>query len=151
MNIKGCERVKFIFSPDASHGSLHISEGGVRIDCVERERRRPICCSVCLLPVFLNASSSYTGYKRNIQSIADMMILTKSNTFVGEFTSNWGRIVRIFRTQLNDMYVIPDKSSGWADIFNAKETETLKAEPIVLVHDIRMAFAEDKAIPPPGW
>ncbi len=34
---------------------------------------------------------------------------------------------------------------------NAKETETLKAEPIVLVHDIRMAFAEDKAIPPPGW
>jgi hypothetical protein len=80
-----------------------------------------------------------------------MMILTKSNTFVGEFTSNWGRIVRIFRTQLNDMYVIPDKSSSWADIFNAKETETLKAEPIVLVHDIRMAFAEDKAIPPPGW
>ena len=50
MNIKGCERVKFIFSPDASHGSLHISEGGVRIDCVERERRRPICCSVFLLP-----------------------------------------------------------------------------------------------------
>jgi hypothetical protein len=52
----------------------------------------------------------------------------------------------------NDLHVIPDKSSGWwADIFNAKETETLKAEPIVLVHDIRMAFAEDKAIPPPGW
>jgi hypothetical protein len=84
-----------------------------------------------------------------------MMILTRSNTFVGEFNSNWGRIIRLFRTQLNDMYVIPDKVSGWADFFgltkNTKETESLKAEPLVLVHDIRVAFAEDKAIPPPGW
>lgn len=83
------------------------------------------------------------------------MILTKSNTFVGEFTSNWGRIIRIFRMQLNEMYVIPDKSFGWADLFgltkNAKETETLKSEPPVLVHDMRLAFAEDKAVPPPGW
>lgn len=83
------------------------------------------------------------------------MILTKSNTFVGEFNSNWGRIVRIFRTQLNDMYVMPDNSFSWADLFglrkNAKYEEPVNFEPPVLVHDVRVAFAEDKPIPPPGW
>lgn len=125
--VGGCERVHFVFSPDARHGALHISDGGVRVDCVER-------------------------YKRNIHSIADLMILTKSNTFVGEFNSNWGRIVRIFRTQLNDMYVIPETPSVWSRLFglskNARETVTV---PPVLVHDIRIAYGEDKAIPPPGW
>jgi hypothetical protein len=109
---------------------------------------------VCYFTASSYASSSRTGYKRNIHSIADMMVLTKSNTFVGEFTSNWGRIIRIFRTQLNDMYVIPDKSFTWAELFgmkiNSKETER-NTEPPVLVHDIRLAFAEDKAVPPPGW
>jgi hypothetical protein len=86
------------------------------------------------------------------------MILTKSNTFIGEFSSNWGRIVRIFRAQINDMYVITNKSSsyyGWMASFfgrttnyNSKETMT---EPPVLIHDIRMAYGEEKAVPPPGW
>jgi len=35
--VGGCERVKFVFSPDARHGALHISDGGIRVDCVERE------------------------------------------------------------------------------------------------------------------
>mmetsp|Transcript_2463 Transcript_2463/g.6125 ORF Transcript_2463/g.6125 Transcript_2463/m.6125 type:complete len:103 (+) Transcript_2463:55-363(+) len=100
-------------------------------------------------------STQLAGYTRNIHSIADLMILTKSNTFVGEFNSNWGRIVRIFRTQLNDMYVMPDKSFSWRDIVGltkyTKKEELTKAEPPALVHDIRIAFAEDKPIPPPGW
>ena len=100
-------------------------------------------------------STQLAGYTRNIHSIADLMILTKSNTFVGEFNSNWGRIVRIFRTQLNDMYVMPDKSFSWRDIVGltkyTKKEELTKAEPSALVHDIRIAFAEDKPIPPPGW
>jgi len=39
-------------------------------------------------------------YKRNIACVADMMIAAKSDTFVGEFNSNWGRLVRMFRIQL---------------------------------------------------
>ncbi|KAL7532423.1 hypothetical protein ACHAXR_004619 [Thalassiosira sp. AJA248-18] len=126
--VGGCERVKFVFTPDAHKGSLHISEGGIRVDCVER-------------------------YKRNIHSIADLMILTKSNTFVGEFNSNWGRVVRIFRTQLNDMYTMPDRSFSWKELFGLSKTKepVLNAEPPVLIHDTRIAFAEDKPIPPPGW
>jgi len=125
----GCERVKFVFSPDASHGSFHISDGGIKVDCVER-------------------------YRRNIHSIADLMILTKSNTFVGEFNSNWGRIVRIFRTQLNDAFVMPDEPPvSWSEWFglSKREDDFVTDEPPVLVHDIRIAFAEDKSIPPPGW
>lgn len=126
--VGGCERVKFVFSPGDHHSSFHLGEGGVvKVDCVER-------------------------YKRNIHSIADLMILTKSNTFIGEFNSNWGRIVRIFRTQLNDMYVMPDTSISWAEFFGlTKKENPVTAEHPVLVHDIRVAFAEDKIIPPPGW
>jgi len=128
--VGGCDRVKFVFSPESvHHGSLHINEGGVREDCVQR-------------------------YQRNIHSIADLMILTKSNTFVGEFTSNWGRLVRIFRTQLNDMYVMTDNSFSWKELFGlAQEEEMPKAkdERPVLIHDTRVAFAEDKPLPPPGW
>ncbi|KAL7545589.1 hypothetical protein ACHAWF_008939 [Thalassiosira exigua] len=122
------QRVKFVLSPDAHHGSFHLSEGGVKSDCVER-------------------------YKRNIHSIADLMILTKSNTFVGEFNSNWGRIVRIFRAQLNDMYVMPDNSFSWKGMLglNDEKESTPKDENPVVIHDIRLAFAEDKPIPPPGW
>lgn len=129
--VGGCERVKFVFSPDAHHGSYHLAEGGLRVDCVQR-------------------------YKRNIHSIADLMILTKSNKFVGEFNSNWGRIVRIFRTQLNDMYIMPNHSFSWKELFGLSTAQQQKpahknSEPPVLVHDIRIAFAEDKPVPPPGW
>lgn len=85
------------------------------------------------------------GYKRNIHSIADLMILSKSNTFVGEFVSNWGRIVRIFRAHLNDKFVVHDHSLRWGDVF--RET----GEPPVLFHDTRIAFGEGKQSPPPGW
>lgn len=82
------------------------------------------------------------------------MILTKSNTFVGEFNSNWGRIVRIFRTQLNDAFIMPDEPPvSWSEWFglSKREDDFATDEPPVLVHDIRIAFAEDKPIPPPGW
>lgn len=94
-----------------------------------------------------------TGYQRNIHSIADLMILTKSNTFVGEFNSNWGRIVRIFRTHLNDMYVAPSNSFSWKEVIglSGRDESALPVERPVLVHDTRVAFAEDKPIPPPGW
>jgi hypothetical protein len=76
------------------------------------------------------------------------MMLTKSNTFVGEFFSNWGRIVRIFRAHLNDKYVMQDSPLRWGDVFrDDKSTE----EPPVLIYDTRIAFGEGKPIAPPGW
>ena len=48
--VGGCERVKFVFSPDARHGALHISDGGIRVDCVERELFCPFsfkCVNSC--------------------------------------------------------------------------------------------------------
>lgn len=78
----GCHKFQFIFSPaklrPTDEGSaFHLHAGPANRDCGAR-------------------------YERNIASIADMMIAAKSKTFVGEFNSNWGRLVRIFRTQLND-------------------------------------------------
>ena len=66
------------------------------------------------------------------------MILTKSNTFVGEFVSNWGRIVRIFRAHLHDKYVIHDNLLRWGAM--AREDETIDEERPVLFHDTRIAF-----------
>lgn len=112
-----------------------------------------LSCRVADLEAVLSAVG-IAGYDRNIHSIADLMILTKSNTFVGEFNSNWGRVVRIFRTQLNDMYVMPDRSFGWKELLGLSAKEEIpvaKEERPVLLHDIRIAFAEEKPVPPPGW
>lgn len=73
-----CHKFRFVFGPmpkDDIPSHLN-SEGGHR-NCVDR-------------------------YKRNIAGIADLLILAKSNLFVGEFNSNWGRLVRVFRMRLND-------------------------------------------------
>uniref|UniRef100_A0A7S2KVQ3 Uncharacterized protein n=1 Tax=Skeletonema marinoi TaxID=267567 RepID=A0A7S2KVQ3_9STRA len=43
----------------------------------------------------------FNRYHRNIASIADMVILAKSRTFVGEFNSNWGRLMRTMRVRLD--------------------------------------------------
>ena len=52
------------------------------------------------------------------------------------------------------MYVMPDYSFNWKELFGLAEkieVPELKAERPVLIHDVRIAFAEDKPIPPPGW
>jgi hypothetical protein len=41
-------------------------------------------------------------YRRTISSVADLIILAKSSTFIGEFGSGFGRLVRTFRAALND-------------------------------------------------
>ena len=41
-------------------------------------------------------------YKSNIASIADLMLLVRSDIFVGEYNSNWGRLVRLFRMFINE-------------------------------------------------
>src|SRR6056300_615555 len=77
--VAGCKKVKFIFAPFSEDGdtAFHINEGGGKTDC-------------------------YVRYNRNIRAIADLLLLTKADTFVGEFVSNWGRIIRLNRLILND-------------------------------------------------
>ena len=48
------------------------------------------------------SDSCFARYHRNIASIADMMILSKARTFIGEYNSNWGRVIRTMRVRLND-------------------------------------------------
>jgi len=73
-----CHKFSFVFGPPTKDDvPSHLnSEGGHR-NCVDR-------------------------YKRNLAGIADLLILAKSSLFVGEFNSNWGRLVRVFRMRLND-------------------------------------------------
>jgi len=52
------------------------------------------------------ADNCFARYHRSITSIADMMLLAKSKTFIGDGNSNWGRLVREMRVQLNPQ-------SGW--------------------------------------
>jgi len=72
--VKECQKLNFIFSPVKS---IHLLDEDAKNDCFELHRF-------------------------NIAAIADLMILAKSDTFVGEFNSNFGRLVRIFRTAVNN-------------------------------------------------
>lgn len=73
-----CHKFNFVFGPPTKDDkSIHLNSEGGHKNCVDR-------------------------YKRNIAGIADLLILAKSNLFVGEFNSNWGRLVRVFRMRLND-------------------------------------------------
>ena len=49
-----------------------------------------------------SASDCSIQYRRTISSVADLLILAKSSTFVGEYGSGFGRFVRTFRAALND-------------------------------------------------
>lgn len=89
-------------------------------------------------------------YTRNIRAIADLLVLTKSDTFVGEFVSNWGRIIRLNRLILNDSPLVGEKkqSSGkWLKKSSFDEEDT---EPPAFIRDFRVAFG-DLISPPPGW
>ncbi|KAL7543907.1 hypothetical protein ACHAXR_013310 [Thalassiosira sp. AJA248-18] len=72
----------------------------------------------------------FTRYLRNIASIADMMIAAKSDTVVGEFNTNWGRLVRIFRMQFNDV----DESNS--------------DESLVVERDMKIAWGNHEPLPP---
>jgi hypothetical protein len=123
--VAGCKKVKFIFAPASEDPAFHINEGGGKVDC-------------------------YVRYMRNIRAIADLLVLTKSDTFVGEFVSNWGRIIRLNRLILNDSPLVGEKkeSSGkWLKKSSFEEEDT---EPPAFIRDFRVAFG-DLISPPPGW
>mmetsp|Transcript_21855 Transcript_21855/g.34287 ORF Transcript_21855/g.34287 Transcript_21855/m.34287 type:complete len:548 (+) Transcript_21855:104-1747(+) len=57
----------------------------------------------------------FKRYHRNIASVADMMILAKSRTFVGEFNSNWGKLLRSMRVRLDTPILQDDGSNSDTD------------------------------------
>lgn len=48
------------------------------------------------------ATDCRNRYNRTLAAVMDLMLLTRSTVFVGEYNSNWGRLVRTHRTVMVD-------------------------------------------------
>ncbi len=121
-----CYELTFYFSPANFH-SFHINghHGGEEReenDHYEGEGKRGDDES--------KNDNCFARYDRNIVSIADIAIAAKARTFIGEYNSNWGRLIRTMRVRLN-------KSSG--NKWLAQFTRTL---------DTRIAFGNPLERPP---
>ena len=96
-----CHELTFYFNPTDSN-AFHLNgdgEDGFDKDTKNGDSEKDSC---------------FARYHRNIASIADMMILSKSRTFIGEYNSNWGRVIRTMRVRLNDNHDIK-QAIGEAD------------------------------------
>lgn len=103
-----CHRFRFIFSTYDAQSGYHLHEGYGKGSCEER-------------------------YERNVASVADLMLLTRSDVAVVEFNSNWGRLVRTFRLRVNDSQRVMNG-----------------ARPVLMKGEMRIAWG--KKLPgPPGW
>ncbi|KAL7475870.1 hypothetical protein ACHAW6_001768 [Cyclotella cf. meneghiniana] len=96
-------KVKFWFAPSTKDTSFHIND----------RRSNDSCHQV---------------YKRNIAAIADLVILSRADKFVGDYNSNWGRFIKITRSFLND------------------RNDTMK--PLVSTRDMIVAFGPGHPGPP---
>ena len=74
----GCHQLTFYFNPTDETSAFHLNGTGENS--------------------ILDDDTCFGRYQRNIMSIADMMILSKAKTFIGETNSNWGRVIRTIRT-----------------------------------------------------
>jgi len=72
-------------------------------------------------------------YERSISSIANLLILSKSETFVSDFRSSFGRLIRMFRTTLT-----------------AEASEEGGTTTSVLEKNIQLAWGLNE-YGPPGW
>jgi len=115
-----CHRFSFLFSPHDPSLGFHIDTGRPKDDCEER-------------------------YARNIASIADLMISAKSDVFVGEYNSNWGRLVRMFRLKMNDGTGVNGGMGG----LNGGTAEDVAKKP-VLERETKIAWGFQHP-GPPGW
>ena len=79
LTYNNCHQFTFYFNP-TQDTSFHLGGNG---------ERNPIDGDTCS-----------SRYYRNIVSMADFLMLARSQTFVGEYNSNWGRLLRIARMRL---------------------------------------------------
>ena len=106
-NTPACHKYRFFFSQFNQSLGLHINQRKRKGDCDER-------------------------YARNVASIADLMILAKSDVFVGDFNSNWGRLVRTFRLRMS------------------KDADIATGVKPVMLKEMKVAWGSDNPLPP-GW
>ena len=101
-----CHELTFYFNPTNEVSAFHLNGDGEKPS--EESAENDNC---------------FARYHRNIASIADMMILSKGKTFIGEYNSNWGRVIRTMRVRMNKN-VVPgsndytrtlDTRIAWAD------------------------------------
>lgn len=78
----GCHQLTFYFNP-TQETFFHLGGIGEKIP--------------------INDDNCSARYHRNIASIADLFMLARSRTFVGEYNSNWGRVLRVLRTRLTNV------------------------------------------------
>jgi hypothetical protein len=93
--VNGCHQLTFYFNP-TQEKSFHIAGAG---------EKTPIEGDTCT-----------ARYNRNIASIADLWMLARSRAFIGEFNSNWGRLLRVVRLRLTDVdpfSVVLDMRIAW--------------------------------------
>ncbi|KAL7540999.1 hypothetical protein ACHAWF_006835 [Thalassiosira exigua] len=85
---RACHKLSFFFAPEGD-GVFHLNGEitGLKTLAKDREAKKGDCRE---------------RYRRNVASVADMMLLARARTFIGEFNSNWGRVVRTLRVRLND-------------------------------------------------
>ena len=85
IKLNECQKARFIFSPASkTTDSFHMTP------CQDYG-------STC------GDDDCSKRYERNIAAMADLVILVRSDKFVGEYNSNWGRLVRGFRTIFDPM------------------------------------------------
>lgn len=84
--LNDCQHAYFIFSPASNvTDNFHMTPCGNYVGTCEEDN-----CD--------------KRYQRNIAAMADFFILSRANKFVGEYNSNWGRIVKGFRTMFSPSY-----------------------------------------------
>jgi hypothetical protein len=116
--LNGCQKAEFIFSPASETiKSFHMTP------C----RKYLGTC---------NNDDCSKRYARSIAAIADLTILTRARKFVGEYNSNWGRLIKDFRTIFSDNLDALDPNGG-------------SDSPPILVRDIVEVFGQTP--PPFGW
>jgi len=91
--------------------------------------------------------SCFGRYHRNIASIADMMILSKARTFIGEFNSNWGRAIRTMRVRLSKPVAQYDGAAN-GDGSIAMERNIQEVGSFTRTLDTRIAWGSDRARTP---
>ncbi|KAL7469968.1 hypothetical protein ACHAXS_010216 [Conticribra weissflogii] len=109
--VDGCYSLKFHFHPTQSNATaemFHIQHGGPKGDCVSR-------------------------YERSIAALSDLVILSRSSTFVGEYNSNWGRLVRLMRISMSNCV--------------KKENGIMGVNERIRIKDVRVAFGSETPLP----
>ncbi|KAL7477725.1 hypothetical protein ACHAW6_003521 [Cyclotella cf. meneghiniana] len=116
--LNGCQKAEFIFSlASETTTSFHLTP------CLD------------YLGTCSNDDCSMR-YARTIAAIADLKILSRAQKFVGEYNSNWGRLIKDFRTIFSYNLDAPDTNGG-------------SDRASILVRDIVEVFGQTP--PPFGW